>query len=110
MFRLAKKSIELHNFFPLPARPLLPLVVLPPKPGGYGLLNEPQEEERAHLLSYICASWLERFDVVVLVYLRDEAIQNAYTLADFLPARTLELSQCIATELQATDGKNVRYL
>ena len=32
------------------------------------------------------ASWLDRFDVVVIAYLRDEAIQNAKTLADILPA------------------------
>ena len=50
------------------------------------------------------ASWLARFDIVVIAYLRDEAIQNATTLADILPARTQEMSQSIASQLQATDG------
>ena len=51
--------------------------------------------ERAHLLSMIChnwaqdASWLARFDIVVLAYLRDEVIQNAsLDLADILPAHS----------------------
>ena len=31
-------------------------------------------------------SWLERFDLIILAYLRDEAVQRAKTLADILPA------------------------
>ena len=56
------------------------------------------------------ASWLARFDIVVLAYLRDEAIQNASTLADILLARNSEISQSIASQLQATDGKNVLFV
>ena len=56
------------------------------------------------------ASWLARFDIVVLAYLRDEAIHNAKTLADILPARTPEMSQSLASQLQATDGRNLLFI
>ena len=42
-----------------------------------------------------------------IAYLRDEAIQNAKILDDILPARNKEMSQNIASQLQATDGSNV---
>ena len=56
------------------------------------------------------ASWLARFDVVIIAYLRDEAIQNAKILDDILPARNKEMSQNIASQLQATDGSNVLFI
>ena len=56
------------------------------------------------------ASWLVRFDIVVLVYLQDEAVQNASTLADILPTRSLDISERISTQLQATDGNNVLFI
>ena len=49
-------------------------------------------------------SFLDRFDIVVLAYLRDQAIQSATTLADILPARTLEISQMIASRMQSLNG------
>ena len=112
-----KESIELDNLFPLPARTRLPLVVLPPPPPGRVCLIEGAPGGgKSSLALHIChqwaqgASWLARFDVVVLAYLRDEAVQNAITLADILPARTSEMSQSIASQLQATDGKNVLFI
>ena len=111
-----KEPIEHHNIFPLPARPP-PLVVLPPPlPGRVCLIEGAPGGGKSTLALHIChqwaqgASWLARFDVVILVYLRDEVVQNAITLADILPARTSEMSQSIATQLQATDGKNVLFI
>ena len=49
------------------------------------------------------ASWLAKFDVVVLAYLRDEAVQNANTLADILPAKESPLSQIIVPQLQCSN-------
>ena len=56
------------------------------------------------------ASWLAKYDVVILAYLRDEGIQNAKTLADIIPAHTIEMANSIATQLQATDGGNTLFV
>ena len=58
------------------------------------------------------ASWLAKYDVVILAYLRDEGIQNAKTLADIIPARstTSEMANSIATQLQATAGRNTLFV
>ena len=54
------------------------------------------------------ASWLERFDIVVLAYLRDEAIQNAKTLADILPSAT-DISELVSL-IQASCGYRVLFI
>ena len=51
---------------------------------------------KSTLALHICHKWAEgisflaKFDVVVLAYLRDQAVQNASTLADILPANTFQ--------------------
>ena len=111
-----KEPIELHNLFPLPAQTLPPLVVLPPPPPGRVCLIEGAPGGgKSTLALHIChqwaqgASWLERFNVVVLAYLRDEAIQNANTLADILPAKESP-SQFIIPQLQASCGDGVLFV
>ena len=47
------------------------------------------------------------FEVVILVYLRDQAIQEATSLADILPARTSKMSQMFSSQMQASDGHNI---
>ena len=87
-----------------------------PPPGRVYLIEGAPGGGKSTLALHIChqwaqgASWLAEFNVVVLAYLRDEAVQNANTLAEILPARTLEISQSIATQLQDTDGKNVLFI
>ena len=113
-----KESIDLDNLFSFPPKMQhKPLVVLPPPlPGRVCLIEGAPGGGKSTLALHIChqwaqcASWLAIFDVVVLAYLREEAIQNATTLADILPARTLDMSQCIASQLQATDGRNVLFV
>ena len=56
------------------------------------------------------AFWLAKYDVVILAYLREEGIQNAKTLADIISARTIEMTNSIATQLQATDGENTLFV
>ena len=56
------------------------------------------------------ASWLAKFDIVIFAYLRDEGIQNANTLVNIIPARTLEMSESIAAQIKATDGKNTLFV
>ena len=70
---------------------------------------------KSTLVLHICHQWaqyasfLDRYDIVVLAYLRDQAIQNATTLADILPAHTLEMSQMVASQLQSSGGNNVLF-
>ena len=109
-----KQSINLHDLIPPPQ----PLVVLPPPPPPDRVLviEGAPGGGKSTLALHIChqwaqgASWLARFDIVVLAYLRDEAIQNANTLADILPTRNPEMSQNVASRLQATDGRNVLFV
>ena len=113
-----KESIDLVDLFLFPPQLLpQPLVVLPPPPPGRVCLIEgaPGGGKSSFAL-HIChqwaqgASWLARFDVVILAYLRDETIQNASTLADIIPARNAEMSQSTASQLQDNDGMNVLFI
>ena len=111
-----KTPIDLECLFPIPLNQ--PLVVLPPPPRPRVLLIEGAPGGgKSTLALHICHKWAQddfssfgRFDLVILVYLRDQAIQNATTLADILPARTLEMSQMVATKIQDSDGANVLFV
>ena len=48
--------------------------------------------------------------MVILAYLRDKAVQNATSLADILPARSIEMCQINSSHIQATDGQNVLFV
>ena len=71
---------------------------------------------KSTLARYICQQWANRasflaqFNIVVIVYLREEAIQNATTLADILPTRRVEMSQMTASKMQSSDGANVLFV
>lgn len=86
---------------------LLPRVLVVEGPAGVG---------KSTLVLHIChewarsAEWLIRFDIVVLVYLRDPAIHNAEVLADILPAPDLELAQSASSKMQASNGNNVLFI
>ena len=113
-----KQSIDLNNLFLLPVPQMQPLVVLPPPPPypRIILIEGAPGGGKSTLALHICHQWaqyasfLDRFDIVVLAYLRDQAIQNATTLADILPARTLEISQMVASRMQRSDGANVLFV
>ena len=94
---------------------LQPLVVLPPPPPPRLILIEGAPGGgKSTLALHFCHKWaqggcaysLDRFDLVILVYLRDQAIQNATTLADILPARSLCLSEMISSQIQDFNGEN----
>ena len=64
---------------------------------------------KSTLTVHICQRWgkgelLEQFTVVILVQLRDPAVQRAQTIADLLP---IENAEEIATELIATNGRGI---
>ena len=110
-----KVPIDLDSLFPIP--PNQPLVVLPPPPRPRVLLIEGAPGGgKSTLVLHLCHKWAQddfffgRFDLVILVYLRDQAIQNATALADILPAHTLETSQIVASQMQAICGRNVLFV
>ena len=107
-----KTSINLYNLF-VPQ----PLVVLPPPPPPRVILIEGAPGGgKSTLALHICHQWaqgasfLVQFDLVVLAYLRDQAVQNANTLADILPARSFRLSEMIASQIQDFNGENVLFI
>ena len=108
-----KTSINLYNLF-VPQ----PLVVLPPPPPSPRviLIEGAPGGGKSTLALHICHQWaqgasfLVQFDLVVLAYLRDQAIQNANTLADILPARSFRLSEMIASQIQDFNGENVMFI
>ena len=109
-----KKPIDIKSLFPIPLNQ--PLVVLPPPRRPRVLLIEGAPGGgKSTLALHLCHKWAQddfsfgRFDLVILVYLRDQAIQNATTLADILPV-TLEESPAVATRIQATGGRNVLFI
>ena len=112
-----KSSVDLHNLFPLPAQPLV--VLPPPRPQGRVYLIEGAPGGgKSTLALHIChqwaqgAFWLARFDIVVLAYLRDEAIQKALTLADILPSDTTssQSQHMIVSKIQALHGARVLFI
>ena len=54
-------------------------------------------------------SWLARFDIVILAYLQDEAIQNASTLTEILPKHISQLHGIIS-QIQASYGEGVLFI
>ena len=110
-----KKKIDLDNTFST----LQPLVVLPPPPPPRLILIEGAPGGgKSTLALHFCHKWaqcdcaysLGRFDLILLVYLRDQAIQNATLLADMLPARTFELSKMVASQIQYSYGENIVFI
>ena len=113
-----KTSIDLQNLFPTIS---VPLVCLPrPLPLGRVILIEgPPGGGKSTLALHIChqwansALWLERFDLIILAYLRDESIQKAKSLADILPAYTLDMSQSrqkISLKMQGSLGARALFI
>ena len=102
-----KTSIDLDNLFK--AQLLLPhprVILIEGAPGG----------GKSTLALHICHKWaqgasfLAQFDLLILAYLRDQAIQSATTLADILPARTFCLSKMIASQIQDFNGEKILFI
>ena len=63
----------------------------------------------------ICQRWgagelFQEYDVVVLVRLRDPAVQAAKKITDLLPCRSEVMAQEVATDIVACDGKGVLWV
>ena len=113
-----KKPINLENLFQVQVPQKQPLVVLPPPPPypRVLLIEGAPGGGKSALAFHFCNQWaqyasfMDRFEVVVLVHLRDQAIQNATTLADILPARALEMSHKFASRIQDCAGNRVLFI
>ena len=70
---------------------------------------------KSTLTIHICQKWgigklFEQFDAVILVQLRDPAVQRAQTIADLLPIENVAVAQKLAAELLATNGYGVLFV
>ena len=74
-----------------------------------------QGSGKSTLMVHICQRWgkgelFQQFICVILVQLRDPAVQRAQTIADLLPYQDLIDAQELATELMATNGRGVLWI
>ena len=70
---------------------------------------------KSTLTVHICKKWgkselYEQFSVVILVQLRDPAIQNAQSISDILPCQNVGMSQEYASEIIATNGRGILWV
>ena len=70
---------------------------------------------KSTLTVHICQRWgkgelFQKFAIVILVQLRDPAVQRAHTIADLLPVENVSFYQKIATKLIATNGRGVLWV
>ena len=70
---------------------------------------------KSTLTVHICQRWsrgelFQEFTIVILVQLRDPAVQNAHNIADLIPCRTKELAQQVASAITDIDGRGTLWL
>ena len=71
--------------------------------------------DKSTLTVHICQRWGKgeiflQFTAVILVQLRDPAVQRAQTIADLLPVENVAVAQDLATELIATNGRGILWI
>ena len=64
---------------------------------------------------HICQRWgkgelFQEFTIVILVQLRDPAVQRAKSIADLLPCRNDEMAQTVASAITANDGRGILWV
>ena len=100
------------------SQPIYSISILPPLKRRVILIEGAPGGGKSTLALHICKKWAQEafflnFDIVILAYLRDEAIQNASTLANILPADVTQVSQSgsdIATQLKASYGFKALFI
>ena len=98
----SKSPIELRNIFKDEERQI---VLIEGAPGS----------GKTTLTIFICQKWVkgelfQQFTAVILVQLRDPAVQRALTIADLLPVENSVVAQELADELIATNGRDVLWI
>jgi ATP-dependent RNA helicase DHX33 len=67
------------------------------------------------LTVHICQGWsrgelFQEFSLVILVQLRDPAVQTARSIAELIPSPSSEMAQEIAREIEASLGKDILWV
>ena len=70
---------------------------------------------KTSLTVHICQRWsrgelFQEFTVVILVQLRDPAIQSAKCITDLLPCRNQEMAEEVAKAITASDGRGILWV
>ena len=70
---------------------------------------------KSTLAIHICKKWsngelFQEYEIVILVQLRDPAVQSAQAITDLMPCRDEEMAHQIASVIRANDGKDVLWV
>ena len=70
---------------------------------------------KTSLTVHVCQRWsrgelFEEFTVVILVQLRDPAVQCAKSIADLLPSRDDQMAEEVARAITASDGRGILWV
>ena len=70
---------------------------------------------KSTLTVHICQRWsrgelFQEFTIIMLVQLRDPAVQNAESMADLIPCRDKETAQQVVKAITNTDGRGVLWV
>ena len=70
---------------------------------------------KSTLTVHICQKWsrgelFQEFTVIVLVQLRDPAVQSAKSIADLIPCPDIEAANQVAGAIKASFGKNILWI
>ena len=70
---------------------------------------------KSTLTAHICQRWsrgelFQEFTIVILVQLRDPAVQHAKCIADLIPCRNQEIAQQVASAITDSDGRGILWL
>ena len=98
----SKTPVELRNIFKDEERQIILIEGAP----GSG---------KTTLTIFICQKWgngelFQQFTAVILVQLRDPAVQRAQTIADLLPVENVAVAQKVATDSITTNGRGILWV
>ena len=70
---------------------------------------------KSTLTVHICQRWsrgelFQEFTIIILVQLRDPAVQSAKSIADLIPCRNKEMSHQVASAITDIDGRGVLWV
>ena len=79
------------------------------------LIDRAPGSGKTSLTVHVCQRWsrgelFEEFTVVILVQLRDPAVQSAKSIADLLPSRDDQMAEEVARAITASDGRGVLWV
>ena len=101
---LEKSPIELENIF-MNVDGERKVVLVDGAPGS----------EKSTMTVNICQRWgkgelFQEFTIVILVQLRDPAVQRAKSIADLLPCRNDKMAHQIASAITSSDGRGILWV